>query len=81
MADHTEENNNVANVNNNVSDHNTEVNNAGPAGLNADNNNDHADDMCGPSEYRDGLTSSSSSLSRWLKECRRPLQNYQPPAF
>ena len=57
------ENNNTDDVNNNVADPNTESNNVGPTSLNADNNNAHAGDMPGPSEYRDWLTASSSSLS------------------
>ena len=69
MADHTAENNNDA-------DPDTEVNNSGPTGLNADNNNRHAGDMLGPSEYKDGLTASSSSLSRRLEYDRRPLQQH-----
>ena len=90
MADHTAENDmnvHLSDANNNIVDPNNDLNNAGPADLNIGNNNNtgnnkgHDGDMSGPSEYRDGLTASSSSLSRRPEDDGRPLQNYQPPAF
>ena len=87
MADLVAENDlNVlfADVNNNVADHNTGINNTGPTGLNTgnnddtDNNNYRDANIPGPSEYRDRLTASSSSLSQRLEDDHRPPQNYQP---
>ena len=91
MVDLTTENNlNVypVDVNNNVDDNNAGTNNVSPVGHNTGNNNNtdnnnigHAVDMPSSLEYRDGLTVSSSSLSRRIEDDRRPFQNYQSNIF
>ena len=75
MADQTPDNMNVRaiDVNNNITDNNAGLDNTGIVG----HNTALGVNMPGPSEYRDGATTSPSSLRRRYEDNWPPPQNYQ----